>query len=314
MDAHGLLLRRYRGELADRRRRAPTEALHLVAVTDSHVWNAYDGLPADPSSVNGDRYYYASGAKIQDMAAQINAMTVPPAAVIHTGDFTDQGDDFSLFLSRMGAISSQIPVILHPGNHDCQNPPGSGTKQAQLATVCGATGRPVNAGSVFNWTTTLTGNGLTVRLITLDTTRQTVTGSNVFSGTGYLNDETLAWAETVIGSTSEDLVLFTSHHGPHNYNVGGFFDQGDAFALRDIVDAAAAAHPERKFRYLFGHNHKNLLAGMWRNLGPNLPGLLGPALVQLNPGGFMDLWIFGDGYLYWSLRRAAYPYPPGFGG
>lgn len=309
MDGHGLLLHRYRGEVADRRRRAPTEALHLVALTDSHVWNAYDGLPADPASVNGSRYYYASGAKLSDLAAQVNAMPVAPAAVVHTGDFTERGDDFSLFLARMDAIRDDIPVVLHPGNHDCQTPSGSGSKQQQLADVLGVSGRPVNAGSVFNWTTTLTQNGVTIRLITIDTTRPTATGSNVFSGTGYFNDETLAWVDSVIATSTEERVLFLSHHGPHNYNVGSFFDDADAFAFRDIVDAAVASHPNRRFRYLFGHNHKSLVAGIWHNLGPNLPGLLGPALVELNPGGFMDVYVFPDGYLYWQIRRATYPYP-----
>lgn len=304
-----LLLNRPTPEHVRRRRRAATDALHIVMCSDSHVWNLYDGVPDDPNATSNTRFYYTAGDKLRDLAAQVNALTTPPAAVLHNGDFTDRGGDFSLFLARWALIvAGGAPKFLNIGNHDFNfTPPTGVTKHDYAAAALGFDTRPAIAGSKFNHATTITQNGITATMLTIDTNR--LDGSDQFIGTGHYDQDTLTWLETAITTSPHDLVLLSSHHGPFNYTgFASFFDDDDAFALRDIVDAAVAARPSLVVRYLYGHNHTQMSTSLWNNLGPNLIGLLGPAVVELNPAGYLHAYVFADGYIYWDMHQIAYPY------
>lgn len=147
------------------------------------------------------------------------------------------------------------------------------------------------------------GNGIDVRLIILDTNIHD-TGLHEAASMGYLQPATLAWVQTELANSPEDVILIASHHGPHSYGLR--FRQADALALQNLVDAEVAARPSRKIRGIFGHWHVHQVVQKFDTLGGNFPGLLAPCMIDLRTAAYLDLYVMPNGELAWDKNEVHY--------
>lgn len=292
-----------------RRKVTRNNALRIAWMTDSHAWSVVDNQPEHPNATLGSRYFFTVGDKIEQFVSQVNADA--PHFVMHTGDMVESGREFEFFLTKWGALSPGLPQAVVPGNHDFAfSPPGGTTRHDTIAGDMGYAGNPLVAGSKFNKAYDLAGNGVTARLLMLDTNISQTTGLHVAGNVGFMSDAMLTWIAGQLAASPANLILLASHHGPHMWTgTPGYFDPTDAIALRDIVDAEVAARPARKIMYLFGHHHIQSAVMRWSTLGTNLPGLLAPATVELNPASYINLLINAKGEVGWEMRSTQYPNP-----
>lgn len=287
-------------------------ALRIAWMTDSHAWSIVDNDPEHPDAVQGSRYFWTVGDKLEQFVEQVNADQ--PHGVMHTGDLVERGRDFDFFLSKWDGLDPTLPQALVPGNHDFAfAPPGGSTLHDTVAADMGYGSAPLIAGSKFNQSVVFSGNGVSARFLMLDT-NILPTGKHAASNTGFLHEDALTWIEGELAASPQDLIFLCSHHGPHMYNWSrnaneNYFDATGAQALRDIVDAEKAARPTRNVRALFGHHHIQASVMTWDNMGPNLHGLLAPATVEMNPSNYINLLVGADGRVGWEMRSTQYPNP-----
>lgn len=295
--------------VASRRGVSREGALRVAWMTDSHAWSICDNDPEHPNAVEGSRYFWTVGDKIEQFVEQVNADQ--PHAVMHTGDLIERGRDFDFFLSKWDGLDSALTQAVVPGNHDFAfTKPAGSTLGETVAGDMGYGAKPLIAGSRFNQSVVFSGNGVTARFLMLDT-NILPGGLHAPSNTGYLSEELLTWIEGELAASPEDLIFLCSHHGPHMWGSvhHNYFDTDDAQGLKDIVDAEVAARPARKITSLFGHHHLQSAVMRWDNLGPNLPGFLAPATVELNPSSYINLLVTQDGKVGWEMKSTQYPNP-----
>ena len=300
------ILRRYPGKGRGIDRGA---ALRVAWMTDSHSWSVVDNDPDHPQAVEGSRYFWTVGDKLEQFVEQVNADQ--PHGVIHTGDIVERGRDFDFFLSKWDALDPTLAQAVVPGNHDFAftPPEGSAGRGQAVASDMGYGSAPLIAGSRFHQSRTFTGNGVSARFIMLDTNIDPATGNHVATNMGRLTTDMLTWIEAELAASPQDQIFLCSHHGPHMWSAQwhNYFDTDDAQALKDIVDAEVAARPSRQIKALFGHHHIQSAVMRWDNLGPNLPGLLAPATVEMNPSNYINLLVAADGRVGWEMRSTQYP-------
>lgn len=295
------ILRRYMygNNLLDR---AATEALTIYHVTDSHIWSAVGEDPNAPGAIQGNKLFYTVPSKMRDFVAQANEDQ--PHVVLHTGDIVEKDGDFAYFRTIWDTLDSSLPIALVPGNHDYTLTPDAGKTIAQtIADRMGYGTDPIVAGSGFHKSRSFSGNGVSVRIITIDT--NTLRDSDPPLANGHLTQEIKDWIASELAASAEDIIFLASHHAPHQAE-SGWFDSTDADDLQAIVDAECAARPNRKITHLFGHRHGQTTVMSYHNRGIHYPGLLPPVVLEYLVGGFAKYHIFPGGRIIWEVGSLHY--------
>jgi 3',5'-cyclic AMP phosphodiesterase CpdA len=152
-----------------------------------------------------------------------------PDVVLVTGDLAQHGAETEYQQVR-DALSSPLPVLLCPGNHDDR------PAYRQVLLGEGAAGSPINsahtvAGAVFAMCDS------------------TIPGRNE----GVLADETLDWLADLLGRTGPDVPVFVCFHHPpvvlHHELLDSIRQSGE-----DRLATLAARHPNLA-AFLCGHGH-----------------------------------------------------------
>lgn len=311
-------VRRYAGrpgDPSDLRARSATEAIQIAWVTDSHTWAYVDEDPDHPQAVgvDGRKMFYQAGPKLRKVAAAINAD--PPHAVLHTGDLIERDDavytwpgtgtEFDYFREVFwDQIDGSIPKFYVPGNHDYSIIVDEGlNRQQTMAARMGET--TLHAGGYFNKAVTLTGNGVTARLLLIDTNegRDQVP----VMGNGSLTPAQRAWLEDEFTNPVADTIVVASHHGFHDSRGTGdaWPDRDSRDWMRDLVATFLDENPDKHVLGLFGHRHV-VRMDEYTNLD-RWRGLLAPAILERNPSYWARLWIFADGTVHYETYTVQYP-------
>ena len=310
--------------------------MRILWLTDLHL---LAGAPVTPDASDavlfGVLNIYQGAARLAARVDRVNA--VRPDLAICTGDIVDShglwrahlradagcmrrwhatipGDStkatydasasFALFRRSWERIDPAIPKYLTVGNHDVMALP-----HEQLAEALGHEDRATVAGSRFNAAHAVSGGETAIRLLMVDSNLGA--DRDAWCYTGRLRPEILDWIRNELSNAAEETVLLCMHHGPHRHDAGvpqggdqrvTQFDGDDAMRLRTLVDEAAATRRGLRVHCLFGHEHGNRDVRRFDNLGPNLPGILSPCVIDYAPGLFTVIDVFPDG----SLTAAAH--------
>ena len=283
------------------------QALKILWVTDTHIDASVDGdseaegaCSEWEDSVVGPRCYYTGRGKLAYFVDQVNIAN--PDMAIHTGDSIDgehSDVDFQLFLDEWNRIDPGIHKEFARGNHD-RNP--------NLIPMLGYDGKPVNAGSVFNQSYTLSNEQNTVRIITINTHLQEdiedgYTGRTQGRAYQYLLD----WIENEIVECPEDTVLIFSHAGPHQPN--SYFQDEHGVAFRNMVYASRG---NKNVYSLFGHRHSGITGYTTYNSVPGLGSMVFrghtiPAAVnQGEQSNYGLLYVTRDGQIVGETKDLLY--------
>lgn len=311
-------IRRYAGRGGgpnDLRARAATDALCLYWTTDTHTWAMVDEDPGHPQAVDstGRKLFYQVPTKLRKMLAAIN--TDRPHAVIHTGDLIERDDlvypwagtgtEFAYFRSEFwDQIDPGIERIYTLGNHDYAIEPDAGlSRQETAAARMGET--TLTGGGYFNRAVTLTGNGVTVRFLVIDTNEEYEADPAYYNGS--LTDAQKAWLAGEFADPAADIIVTVSHHGPHDSRGGNdaWPNAEDRDWLRATVATFLDASPDRHAIAMFGHRHV-VRMDEYTNLG-RYQGFLSPSILERNPSYWTKFYIFGDGTVHYELVTASYP-------
>lgn len=285
------------------RRRAAAEAVRIYWITDSHYYEPVEDNPSHPDAAEGTRLFYTAGAKLRRYVDAVNADQ--PELALHTGDFIErQLPSVAPALALWDMIDATIPRVAVIGNHDL-----AGVTFETWRDALGL-GPSEPGGSALNTSRAVTriDVGLTIRVITVDTTLNDIGGHGP-DVMGYFQPQTAAWLEAELQACPEEIVVIAMHHGPHDYASTVYFREADALLFSSIVGTVAqmrglAVHT------LFGHNHG---AGNrvrdYENLTPQVPGYLSPVCVDHNPGWYTVANVFPDGSIWFDPHALAWPYP-----
>lgn len=273
----------------------PDENLKIYVITDNHLRLGVDGKPSDPNAIDGSRYYYASNSKLRGFVDAVN--TEKPNLALHLGDMVDSPADFTFFNEWWGKVT--VPKELTIGNHDFDDYNYEGIVQA-----VGYDTRPEIAYSKFNRSFRVESNGVSARIIMLDTNYVGTEHAN--TGRGAIRSSSVfTWLETEINNATEDHILLCSHHGAHFYNYPiewPYFVESHAYKIRDIVNNSG-----KKVVGLFGHHHAADITE-FNNLGANFPGYRLPDSIYFENGHFTEITLTKSG-LNMKIRDLRYPYP-----
>lgn len=281
-------------------KRAEREAVRIYWLTDAHYDYLVEGDPDAPGAVGGTRLFYTAGSKIRHFVDLVNA--AEPEAALCTGDLIDKRtQSIAEALDIWDDIDPGVPRFFTIGNHDLS----TGPTYADWVSALGYGGRDVNAGSVFNYSTSVVRGGFAIRLITMDT--------NILAGThqqileGRLDSNALDWLANELDTCPESVVVVALHHGPQDF-AAGHFDPTEAAAYAAVVNAAVSGRGLR-VHTIYGHNHNATKPVVSRALGINAPGVLGPPAVDHIPGRYSVANVFPDGRLWVYSGDLNYPYP-----
>ena len=213
----------------------------------------------------------------------INALTVPPDAVLLSGDVTNEftHDEAQRAAGILAALNS--PLYLVPGNHDDRD---------VLWDVFGGGAVPSRTDGFINYVI----NGLDLRIIALDTVAQG------HSGGAFCNTRAVWLRETLADGGDQPTVIFM-HHPPLKCGVPET-DQ-DGFDGADELGAVVAEYPNIQ-RILCGHIHL-LTHARWNGTivttAPSMGMQLTLDLTQAHPSKF---YLTDPGYLLhnWTPEKA----------
>lgn len=198
--------------------------MRLIQISDPHI-------VARPGLVSGRLDTAAALEQTVERIGDLRAKVGPVAALLVTGDITDDGDPASYALFREIVAPLGLPILAIPGNHDAREP-----MRASFAD----TGVMPEAGPL-NWVRDLPG----LRVVGLDTLVEG-TGGGAF-GVG-----TLDFLAAALKTAPEGPVLVALHHPPFSCGIGFM----DAIGLSGADDLAEVLHRgARDVRLVCGHIH-----------------------------------------------------------
>ncbi len=164
--------------------------------------------------------------------AAVRAMRPAPAAVLVSGDLTDNARDEEYERVRELLAPLDAPVHVLPGNHDDRatlrrhfDVPGSGAEPVQYAIDLGP-----------------------LRLVVLDTTHP---GKDP----GGLDGGRLDWLEAALAEAPAQTTLVVMHHPPLLTGIPAWDGVSLAAADRAALEAIVARHPQVR-RLVGGHVHR----------------------------------------------------------
>ena len=232
----------------------------LAQLTDTHI--------LEPGS--NDDHLLDNGARLAAAVERLNQETVPPRAVLATGDLTDHGTEaeMAMLLGLLAPIDA--PILAVPGNHDVRE------------TFRTAFDLPWAADDNLSWAVDVDD----LRIIGLDTI---VPGSHA----GLFDDDRRAWLTAALDEADDRRVLIAMHHAPFLSGIGWMdrtaLEGREAFA--EVVSGRSNVE-----RIVCGHLHRPqvaTVAGVTTSVGISTaqhieldlaPGA--PVGVLCDPGGY----------------------------
>ncbi|MEU7110629.1 metallophosphoesterase [Streptomyces sp. NPDC046182] len=194
-----------------------------------------------------------SAERTRSVMAYLESLDIDLDAVVVTGDIADHGLE-SEYLHVRELLRTRHPLLVCPGNHDRRDV----FRRVLLGERVSRAGAPVNQ--------VLRGAGFVLAL-----------GDSSVPGKdeGFLEEETLAWLESVLEETSEQVpVLVGFHHPPTALHIP-FVD-----GIRQFGEHRLAELAERRpgiVAFLCGHAHTasaTTFAG--------LPLLVAPGVISMS--------------------------------
>ncbi|WP_326539760.1 phosphodiesterase [Pseudorhodoferax sp.] len=202
----------------------------LVQLSDPHI-----GVP-------GERAYgrVDSAPFLQAAVQAVGRLTVPPLAVLVTGDLANHGHPAAYAALKHLLQPLACPVYLLPGNHD---------KRAALRQAFAEHPwlHAAHGDAPVQYTVALPG----LRVVALDST---VPGRSH----GALCDERLAWLAAELAAAPDTPTLIAMHHPPFDSHL----DYMDAIGLLEGGPALAriVSGAPQVCRIVCGHLHRNVQA------------------------------------------------------
>lgn len=243
-------------------------------LTDTHV------VASDPSVVDAE-LYVDNNDRLRRAVASIVEEPVPVAAVVATGDLTNDGrpEEYDAVVELLAPISDRVLAL--PGNHDDPD-----ELRRRLPTT------PWADTEHASWHTVIAG----VRIVGLDSTRR---GPNGPEHGGAVDTDRLTWLDRVLAVPHDGLTLLAMHHPP--FASGIWWMDRDGF---DGADQLAEVLRDRKVdRIMCGHLHRpmsSMFAGTIAQVGMSTVHHVGPDFV---PG--RDVTVADDPVGYQLLRVTA---------
>jgi 3',5'-cyclic AMP phosphodiesterase CpdA len=112
------------------------DRLYCYRVGDGTVWSEWSSVRTAAATAEPFRFIYLGDAQdgvksFWSRAVRAAYAAAPDARfIVQAGDLTREGFDDALWgewTYALGFISSQVPILAAPGNHDLHRPPGPGT-------------------------------------------------------------------------------------------------------------------------------------------------------------------------------------------
>ena len=176
--------------------------------------------------------------RLAAVVAAVAALTAAPAAVLVTGDVTQNGRASEYERVRELLAPLSMPVHVLPGNHD---------DPAQLRAAFPPAGD--DALSEFVQFTARAGG---VRLVVCDTHEPGTDG-------GRLCDERLAWLRRTLAADRGAATILAMHHPPLMTGIDAMDEIGLDASTRTALDELLAAAPN-VLRVCAGHVHRAMYA------------------------------------------------------
>jgi len=214
--------------------------LLLARLTDTHV--------VEPDT--DEELWVDNNGRLGEAVTSINAESPAVAAVLATGDLTNDGRPgeyvaLAELLSPLGA-----PVLPLPGNHD--------DRDALRATFPDV---PWADAAHASWTTTLDDGRRSARVVGLDSTRPGHPGAE-------LDASREEWLRSALAAPFDGVTVLAMHHPPMATGIEWMDRSG--FVGLDRLEAVLAAHPVD--RIVCGHLHRPIvstIAGVAVTVGPS---------------------------------------------
>jgi len=196
----------------------------IAQITDMHIRRKGDLL----------HHMIHTGRELRRCIAAINALPVPPAFVVATGDLVDRGKRKEYRRLRKILAGLSVPCFLVVGNHDDRESLRETFPEHHYLPRGGPLSYVVETRPV--------------RLVALDTVRPG-------KAHGELDSGRLAWLDARLREAPATPTLIAMHHPPFATGAGPL----DAKPLkgRDALAAIIAAHPQ-VVRLISGHVHRAL--------------------------------------------------------
>jgi len=194
----------------------------IAQITDMHVRRKGKLL----------HHMFNPGKRLRRAVARLNRLNPRPDVVLATGDLTESGKRKEYKRLRDLLEPLEIPLFVIPGNHD--------RREAMRAAFADKAYLPAYGPLQY------TIEQYPVRLIGLDTTQDGMQG-------GILDDDRLAWIETMLARAPAKPTLIFMHHPPFRTGIRAIdalgFQGSEAFG--DIVER----NPQIE-RIVCGHIHR----------------------------------------------------------
>ncbi len=249
---------------------APSPPRLLVQLSDPHI--------KSPGALAYGRVDTA--AYLQDAVNAINALNVPPVAVLITGDLTDFGRPAEYAHLRQLLQPLRCPVYLMPGNHDDR----LALRQAFPSEVQALTSETDDMAAFIQYAIDLGG----LQLITLDTT---VPGAPH----GELCPRRLAWLDARLAAAPNMPAVVAMHHPPFITGIAHMDEIGLREGAKELAELVGR-HPQVE-RVVCGHLHRSIQVRWAGTLAMTAPSTAhqvcldldseGPSAFTMEPPGFL---------------------------
>lgn len=218
--------------------------LLIAQLTDTHV--------VEPASE--EELWVDNTGRLREAVASLNAESPPVAAVLATGDLTNDGrpGEYPVLADALGPLVA--PVLPLPGNHDDRRSlresfvdvPWSDTEHASWTTVVTAAGAPA------------------VRVVGLDSTRPGEPGAEFDAARE-------SWLRAQLGTTFDGATILALHHPP--FVTGIEWMDRSGFIGLDRLTSVLEDHPVD--RVVCGHMHRPISSTI-----AGIPAQVGLSTVQ----------------------------------
>ncbi len=249
----------------------------LAQLTDTHV------LADDPASIDVE-VFVDNNARLAAAVQAIGDEPVPVAAVIGTGDLTNDGrqEEYDALRARIESIVDRWWPL--PGNHDVPDRVRATFPETPWADTDHA-----------SWVADIEG----VRVVGLDSTRRS--DGDLAHG-GEIDEGRAEWLDTVLAEAHDGATLLAMHHPP--FASGVWWMDRDGFPGLELLREVLSERPVE--RIICGHLHRAIgssFAGIPAQVGRSTVQHVGGDLrpngdvtVVLDPAGYQVLQVGPDAF------------------
>lgn len=258
----------------------------ITFLSDSHINSSAVDDEAYPNASSPPMYFYTAREKLQQFINQSNIML--PDVAIHLGDIIDGPNadtSFEMGMQYWNMLDSNISKHISPGNHDA---PGWGMET--VAQTLGYGSREIVAGSKFNESFALSSKGIYIRFIGYDS-NLALDGSYQGASKTYMSDTLMAWIESELLNSPEDLIFIYTHRASASY-----IQEPGWTNFKNMLESVVRQRPELNINIVYGHSHvPSIIKYTYLNVGKVVPMYNISALVDNTESEFYTFYVSKDG-------------------